>query len=252
MGRPLDCDYGRYSGRRKHPTRIDRPQLGIGDCQPAGRRCGGDLCLCLSARDRRVQWPDLSAPGARRDRLHRHRLRRSDCGARCRRRFDRHRSTPPGNSGPDRGVATADCGVRHAGGHFSVGLAGTHAHLPLRLRPAARHRFAVSVAADVSFWRPKVRSRRTRGLWRSLVAHYTGGVGVAGSNPVSPTRFVMTHIVARSGRDSNFSLIPVAAVGRSALSGPPRTSYNCSNRYNPIRPTTTMTARSAFGDSRRP
>lgn len=25
------------------------------------------------------------------------------------------------------------------------------------------------------------------GLWRSLVAHYTGGVGVAGSNPVSPT-----------------------------------------------------------------
>ena len=29
--------------------------------------------------------------------------------------------------------------------------------------------------------------RRIRGLWRSLVAHYTGGVGVAGSNPVSPT-----------------------------------------------------------------
>lgn len=27
------------------------------------------------------------------------------------------------------------------------------------------------------------------GLWRSLVAHYTGGVGVAGSNPVSPTNF---------------------------------------------------------------
>lgn len=25
------------------------------------------------------------------------------------------------------------------------------------------------------------------GLWRSLVAHYTGGVGAAGSNPVSPT-----------------------------------------------------------------
>jgi hypothetical protein len=29
--------------------------------------------------------------------------------------------------------------------------------------------------------------RRKHGLWRSLVAHYTGGVGVAGSNPVSPT-----------------------------------------------------------------
>ncbi len=25
------------------------------------------------------------------------------------------------------------------------------------------------------------------GTWRSLVAHYTGGVGVAGSNPVVPT-----------------------------------------------------------------
>lgn len=25
------------------------------------------------------------------------------------------------------------------------------------------------------------------GLWRSLVAHLTGGQGVAGSNPVSPT-----------------------------------------------------------------
>ena len=26
------------------------------------------------------------------------------------------------------------------------------------------------------------------GLWRSLVAHLTGGQGVAGSNPVNPTR----------------------------------------------------------------
>ena len=25
------------------------------------------------------------------------------------------------------------------------------------------------------------------GTWRSLVAHYAGGVGVAGSNPVVPT-----------------------------------------------------------------
>jgi hypothetical protein len=29
------------------------------------------------------------------------------------------------------------------------------------------------------------------GLWRSLVAHLTGGQGVAGSNPVSPTEMVM-------------------------------------------------------------
>ena len=25
------------------------------------------------------------------------------------------------------------------------------------------------------------------GAWRSLVAHYTGGVGVVGSNPAAPT-----------------------------------------------------------------
>jgi hypothetical protein len=30
--------------------------------------------------------------------------------------------------------------------------------------------------------------RRADGLWRSLVAHLTGGQGVAGSNPVSPTK----------------------------------------------------------------
>src|SRR6478609_5887311 len=29
--------------------------------------------------------------------------------------------------------------------------------------------------------------RACHGLWRSLVAHVTGGHGVAGSNPVSPT-----------------------------------------------------------------
>jgi hypothetical protein len=29
--------------------------------------------------------------------------------------------------------------------------------------------------------------KRILGLWRSLVAHLTGGQGVAGSNPVSPT-----------------------------------------------------------------
>ena len=28
------------------------------------------------------------------------------------------------------------------------------------------------------------------GLWRSLVAHLTGGQGVAGSNPVSPTNWL--------------------------------------------------------------
>lgn len=50
------------------------------------------------------------------------------------------------------------------------------------------------------------------GLWRSLVAHYTGGVGVAGSNPVSPTNrvaligcgpFLYPHL-QRAGLDVNF------------------------------------------------
>ena len=27
------------------------------------------------------------------------------------------------------------------------------------------------------------------GVWRSLVAHFTGGEGVAGSNPATPTNF---------------------------------------------------------------
>ena len=27
------------------------------------------------------------------------------------------------------------------------------------------------------------------GMWRSMVAHFTGGEGVAGSNPVIPTKF---------------------------------------------------------------
>ena len=31
--------------------------------------------------------------------------------------------------------------------------------------------------------------KSTNGLWRSLVAHLTGGQGVAGSNPVVPTSF---------------------------------------------------------------
>ena len=31
-------------------------------------------------------------------------------------------------------------------------------------------------------------------MWRSLVAHLTGGQGVAGSNPVIPTIFLNTKI----------------------------------------------------------
>ena len=35
---------------------------------------------------------------------------------------------------------------------------------------------------------PDLAAEAAIGLWRSLVAHLTGGQGVAGSNPVSPTR----------------------------------------------------------------
>ena len=39
------------------------------------------------------------------------------------------------------------------------------------------------------------------GAWRSLVAHYTGGVGVAGSNPAAPTiYFKRTFEPAGPGR----------------------------------------------------
>ncbi len=43
--------------------------------------------------------------------------------------------------------------------------------------------------------RSSLAPRGSNGLWRSLVAHLTGGQGVAGSNPVSPTKccFGMSH-----------------------------------------------------------
>ena len=42
---------------------------------------------------------------------------------------------------------------------------------------------------DVTYsrWFSPHGQKHNGGLWRSLVAHYTGGVGGAGSNPVSPT-----------------------------------------------------------------
>jgi hypothetical protein len=47
--------------------------------------------------------------------------------------------------------------------------------------PCAKVSFAPAVLLRLDFaW-------ASHGLWRSLVAHLTGGQGVAGSNPVSPT-----------------------------------------------------------------
>lgn len=48
-------------------------------------------------------------------------------------------------------------------------------------------RCVLDPTAEVSFPRVHRDVSADHGLWRSLVAHYTGGVGVAGSNPVSPT-----------------------------------------------------------------
>ena len=48
------------------------------------------------------------------------------------------------------------------------------------------------------------------GLWRSLVAHLTGGQGVAGSNPVSPT---MKAGATRKRVAPAFFLFPVQLAG---------------------------------------
>ncbi len=51
------------------------------------------------------------------------------------------------------------------------------------------------------------------GLWRSLVAHLTGGQGVAGSNPVSPTNAEeAAHRAASSAFRRPYSGVPAAPV----------------------------------------
>ena len=52
---------------------------------------------------------------------------------------------------------------------------------------ASRIRYAFRVASVGATPRSRLLSNGSLGLWRSLVAHLTGGQGVAGSNPVSPT-----------------------------------------------------------------
>ena len=54
------------------------------------------------------------------------------------------------------------------------------------------------------------------GLWRSLVAHLTGGQGVVGSNPASPTRTVDTVCFTSSAKD-RFSESPVRDRRSSSL-----------------------------------
>ena len=48
-------------------------------------------------------------------------------------------------------------------------------------------------------------------MWRSLVAHLTGGQGVAGSNPVIPTIFIVFCNV----QGNNWTFIPGASSSAS-------------------------------------
>jgi hypothetical protein len=45
----------------------------------------------------------------------------------------------------------------------------------------------LGVKGFTPLWSARTTENLCHGLWRSLVAHLTGGQGVAGSNPVSPT-----------------------------------------------------------------
>src|SRR5689334_11946045 len=64
----------------------------------------------------------------------------------------------------------------------------------------------------------------SHGLWRSLVAHLTGGQGVAGSNPVSPTR--------REGRTTTV-VRPSSCPGPPPSRDPPSAGRNRAKRLTP-------------------
>ena len=50
----------------------------------------------------------------------------------------------------------------------------------------------------------------TAGAWRSLVAHYTGGVGVVGSNPAAPTKFFhKNHIYGNKQNSGHIYKMPI-------------------------------------------
>jgi hypothetical protein len=72
--------------------------------------------------------------------------------------------------------------------------------------------------ARVSFASPEQHAGESPGMWRSLVAHLTGGQGVAGSNPVIPT-----------GSNSRSEAVSERSEAVSFLSGGPKCSNACSN-----------------------
>src|SRR5699024_4847815 len=77
------------------------------------------------------------------------------------------------------------CGDVVIGHHLNVAVAAHGSQMPTA---------KVSLAQYESF-----------GLWRSLVAHITGGDGVAGSNPVSPTTFSQVRDPPRAANDTTWA-----------------------------------------------
>lgn len=64
--------------------------------------------------------------------------------------------------------------------------------------------YACRVASVGATPRRQLLSNGFLGLWRSLVAHLTGGQGVAGSNPVSPTNVYSRRTYFSSVRRENY------------------------------------------------
>src|SRR5690625_8001920 len=61
------------------------------------------------------------------------------------------------------------------------------------------------------------------GLWRSLVAHISGGDGVAGSNPVSPTNTSLVEV--NQGCFCPLQYISVHVIARNASTSFPTTPH---------------------------
>jgi hypothetical protein len=97
---------------------------------------------------------------------------------------DSGRSRGDGGTGPFSGMGKA---ARNRSEFYQTGLllaqAEKRRHPPVRVTGLARRkrRNRTSTLSETG-----VESRIYNGMWRSLVAHLTGGQGVAGSNPVIP------------------------------------------------------------------
>ncbi len=79
-------------------------------------------------------------------------------------------------------------------------------------------RLGFGQGAEVEFRSPTGDPGRQLGLWRSLVAHLTGGQVVAGSNPVSPTEKTRSDQCQGGFRRLGdlAKVVLLAAVGRAA------------------------------------